>query len=455
MSPDLACEASNQSSNHGIGFQEEIGRARKSIGWKMDCVVIAEHWPSWSFVLQSMMVQRLDTLLPVAAGRTVREIMETTVGGTVVRNAASVLDAAALDRRWKHSVVFIQGSEFFVSDIRMRLKDSNEAGLFGIMPDEGSRRKAKGPMQGWEETSPLLIKHSQSGGVTRGRWRVYSDLKLTGLKSSQVKRVLSHILVSTESGPSIHPTTANSGDYIGPEQRIPICKRNLRLAVPSCFSRGPNKLVERDISNRELMSAYDLEEGVQKALTSYSNHTKLPLSRDFVLEAPLKVLHMVTGVIKSSLDSVSDHEGSMETDCNNEGSMLSTSRKCLRDKDLEVMDIPHKLPRRLEVRPEGEDVNNQIASKNDDAPVDRADWDIWTVNNFTPPEVRYSKGESSSRVMFKEATGCKVLICKLGTYHQDTHGRLFDALRSLLIRRARRNAFKGSSSTCELNMEVL
>ena len=84
--------------------------------------------------------------------------------------------------------------------------------------------------------SPLLIKHSQTGGVTCGWWKVYLDQKLTGLKSSCVKQVLSHILVSTESGPAIKSTAAKEGAYIRIEQCIPIQKRNLLLAVPSCFS---------------------------------------------------------------------------------------------------------------------------------------------------------------------------------------------------------------------------
>ena len=77
---------------------------------------------------------------------------------------------------------------------------------------------------------------------------------------------------------------------------------------------------------------------------------------------------------------------------------------------------------------EGGHKDNQAISKNDDASVDTTDWDIWTVNNFTPPEVSYSKGKSSSKVMFKEAVRSRVLVCQPGTYHPDKHGRLFDGL---------------------------
>ena len=44
--------------------------------------------------------------------------------------------------------------------------------------------------------------------------------------------------------------------------------------------------MERDIADKELMAAYDMEEGVIKSLRAYSKHTGKKLSRDFVMEAP-------------------------------------------------------------------------------------------------------------------------------------------------------------------------
>ena len=48
------------------------------------------------------------------------------------------------------------------------------------------------------------ISHCQVGGVTRGRWKIRGDLKLRGIKSSPVKCVLKHILVSTEMGKELY-----------------------------------------------------------------------------------------------------------------------------------------------------------------------------------------------------------------------------------------------------------
>lgn len=390
-----------------------------------------------------MGVQELETVLPVASGNVVKEILETNVGGTVYRGSGeTLLMEAAKDGRWQHKLIFVQGSDYFVMNVRKQLKNSNEAGMFGIVL-EGRRKKVDpGLEQAWDGAHHLQVKHSQTGGITHGRWKVLSDYKLSGLKSSHVKRVLANLLVSTESGPPVHVSAAIRKDYITKEQRIPPQRRNLRLAVPSCFSREQDMLVERDISDKELMSAYDLEENVQRALVAYSRHTKCSLSRDFAMEAPLKVLHTVSRLIRNRWDSIDSLEGDPGIKCQQPKGGKDCRKRGRSDTD--EVGTPSKVHRPATV---GQDsINNgvsQVATKNDDAPVDVTDWDIWTVNNFQPPSAVYSKGKPSARVMFKESTPAKGLVCVAGSYNPTTHGRLFDALRSLLIRRARRNAFRG------------
>ena len=108
-----------------------------------------------------------------------------------------------------------------MSNIRNQLKDSNEAGMFGIVLDARRKMGNLDLDQAWKGAHHLLLKHSQTGGAICGRWKVLSDYKLTGQKSSQVKRVLSNILVSTKSGPLVHTLAASEKDYTTKEQRIP------------------------------------------------------------------------------------------------------------------------------------------------------------------------------------------------------------------------------------------
>lgn len=362
--------------------------AKKPV-WEASCVVIAEHWPSWTFALHSIGVRELQTVLPVASERTVKEVLETCIGSTLQRHKGKeLIEGASHDRRWRRKLIFIQGSDYFVSNIRSQLQESNEAGMFGIVLDDRRKTGGLNSEQAWKGSHSVVVKHSQTGGATRGRWKLFSDVKLTGLKSSRVKRVLANLLVSTESGPSIPASVGSSKDYITKEQRIPPQKRNLRLAVPSCFTRDPTLLVERDISDKELMSAYDIEEGVQKALVSYAKHTKTQLTREYVMEAPLKVLHAVSRLIRDKWDAGSGCMGKQDIECDDileEGNELVGSRKRRReDKDDERSSVKQTC-QKGSVMEGSSKSNSQIATKSDDAPVDVTDWDIWTVNNYEPP----------------------------------------------------------------------
>ena len=129
----------------------------------------------------------------------------------------------------------------------------------------------------------MCINHQQAGGITCGRWKVYSNLRLTGLKSSPVKHVLQHILVSTKSG-MVFDDDEMSRKLIQANQQIPSRQRHVQVGVPSCFAKGNNTLVERDLLDREMMAAYNIEESVQRALVGYVKHTGMKLTQDFVTE---------------------------------------------------------------------------------------------------------------------------------------------------------------------------
>ena len=86
---------------------------------------------------------------------------------------------------------------------------------------------------------------------------------------------------------------------------------------------------------------------------------------------------------------------------------------------------------------------SQVATKNDDAPVVVTDWDVWTVDNYQHPDFITVRASDTGSTGFKIRNPAKVLVCHPGSYSQDTHGRLFDALRALLLRRACKNALQG------------
>ena len=416
---------------------------RKMVRWDRSCVVVSEYWPSWTFALQSLGAQKLETWMPVAQSASLRELKETCVGGTLRHGDEQALRKSAEQGRWKGWLFFLQGSASFVDKVRSILRVVKGARMIGVVVIGSAKMEAElGKVLPWAPASSITVKHSQAGGVTRGTWRVFSDLKLHSLKSSQVKRVLRNILVSTESGVEVNADQVGKGSpFITKDQRIDVRQRHIRLAVPSCFARDPDNLVERDIADKELMAAYDMDEGVIKALGAYSKHTGKPLSRDYVMEAPLKVLHSIGRMVKEADVAWSTEGISADDNVEAVSESVSSGQKSKR-KCLESLEISDKQARTT-VDSQTGGPKSQVATKSDDAPVEVTDWDIWTVDNFEPPEVSYSKSSLKSKVLFKEVTKAKILICKPGSYDPEKHGRLFDALRVLLLRRARQNALKG------------
>ena len=86
---------------------------------------------------------------------------------------------------------------------------------------------------------------------------------------------------------------------------------------------------------------------------------------------------------------------------------------------------------------------SQVATKNDNVPVEVRDWDVWLVSNYHHPEYLTVKADGNQQTAFQIKNSTKILVCKPGSYAEETHGWLFDVFHNLLICRARRNALQG------------
>ena len=343
--------------------------------------MVAEEWPSWSFALNALGVTEITTVLPSASQRVVQEVKETVVGSSLMEFDA--WKAGMNGQPLLYDVVFIQGSDYFVSEMRGKLDPCEERVLVGIVPDDQRTRSAGSLVErAWPEGNVIRMNHQQAGGVTRGQWKVYSSIKLSGLKSSPVKRVLQHILVSTETGMEL-TAGAHTQGLIHPHQRLPSQARNVRLAAPCCFVKN-KALVERDITDKELMSAYDIEESVQQALSQYSLHTGKELTRAFSMEAPIKVLYPLSElVLQAYLKPPNTH-----THGNTDQSATVEEANGIRNSDGDQSEEPigSKRPAKSLVGPKlkrpkvtmggTSDPKSQVATKNDDAPVEVTDWDV-------------------------------------------------------------------------------
>ena len=169
-------------------------------------------------------------------------------------------------------MVSIQGSDYFMSKVQKKLDQREDWLVVGIVPEVQRTRNAGSLLErSWPEVNMLHVNHQQTGGVTRRCWKVYSSFKLSGLKSSPIKQALQHILVSTKTGMELK-VGDQTKQLIHPDQRLPSQKQNFWAAAPCYFVKNKS-LVERDISDKEIMTAYDIEESTQHALSNYSKHT--------------------------------------------------------------------------------------------------------------------------------------------------------------------------------------
>ena len=199
------------------------------------------------------------------------------------------------------------------------------------------------------------------------------------------------------------------------------------VAAPSCFTKLKGTQVERELTDREMMTAFDIEEGTQAALSAASKFKKIPLSQAFVLEAPIKVLYMgTTLVINKVKDSRIQRELNKSDISQDTGSQCGKSISGLTRKRSSGLEdrIRVKKP-----KTDGEKASevSQVSTKNDDAPVNIDDWDIWSVNNYQHPE---NITGPDGRV---RDSPTRAMVCIPGSYSVERHGRLFDALQRLLI----------------------
>ena len=364
------------------------------------CLVIAEHWPSWGFALKTVGVKDLKTILGTSSARIKAEIKSTHIGD-------SLTTWDALKKSWtvegvKWSKLFIQGSTSFVEDVVKTMEWIPVVSVSAITPVESGIR----PCRFESMDSRLTISsHKGQGGITKGQWTLHSQNKVE-VPSNGVKCLLGHITTPIESG---QPIVAGSR-ALGNHDRKPVGACKIRVHDPSVYTR--NELVSRLLTDRELMDAYDMEVPDQKVLRAFTTSNGNTSSCAYVNEAPLKVLLAATrGILVSESIMLQDEVDKVLAN-------IPAGDELMNDDDAE-----DRTSVASDVAPcAGPD---DVAVNYDDAIVDTEKWDRWSVDNFEVPDnVKLS------------------LVCQHGIFSQ-SHVRFFDALRALLLRRCRRNAFKG------------
>jgi len=196
--------------------------------------------------------------------------------------------------------------------------------------------------------------------------------------------------------------------------------------------------VTRLVTQNKLMDAYDLELSVQKALKTLGKTTSLSCS--FVKQIPTKVLRSIGLKVVEILNEVpavddtmsvsSDHtilhSNKVQGSTGDSGSVDSSGDRSMVG---EVLGDTPGLPATIfdvntkrDQEPDGDDSTPEGAAKPGDADAEALEWDEWIATSFVHTGVKERAWS----------------VCS-GTYYKKNHGRLFDAMRALLIRRYRQN----------------
>ena len=122
--------------NGEVDQQEELGFVRTNRIWNVDCLVLAERWPSWSFALQALRVASLSTVVVSATTKALRELEGTSIGSTLMD--VKGWSEGIKDRVTSSSLVFVQGSEAFAAQMEGLLEGLTLGGLFITTPYSAS-----------------------------------------------------------------------------------------------------------------------------------------------------------------------------------------------------------------------------------------------------------------------------------------------------------------------------
>jgi len=385
------------------------------LAWEGPVVVLSEGWPSWSFTLDGLNCTKLFTYCDFVSFKVKNEFLFSSLGRSHIESWSDLINVVAGQGS---PIVFMQGSGSFCKTMLAKTCDLLPLSLVVV-----TRREEELTWSGSVEDT--LVHHFEVGGMTDGAWSIRSNRNLA-LETSGLRRSLGMILQPVNSGKRMTEERclkrAKSMGAIEGVDLVPAGRKRLKVLSPSVFTQ--DDLVLRDMLPCELMDAYDVEVTVQDALKEASRIHSVPLSLAFVLEAPGKLLTAVgQAVLKGLLNPCP-----LEMETKNDEANLASDKVCTPIFSVAAKALDTQVPDSVTIDPVAKEVSTEPdveAAKEDDAAVNFGVWDKRSVENFNDTEA--NRG---------------ALICIKGTHCKETHGRLFDAFRVLLLRRYRHNLMR-------------
>jgi hypothetical protein len=379
-------------------------------------LVVSEGWPSWTFALDGLGFHSVSTIATFDSLSSRGEFLATSFGSSLLRHRDF--------EPWLHdnanmNFVFVQGSHTFITSVLQQLQQFDNVNIVCAYTSDVDSISCD-----WLET------HANAGGVTNGMWSFEThNFQLPFVEQHVIRRTLKHVLRTTEGASSTFSMKQCLNPPFTPSNRVDWGDSFPRVLTYSVFDK--NAPVTRLITIDELLDIYDMELHTQAELHRFWSQQSVKPTRSFVRQIPIKVLRNIGCRVVAYLTPDDDDTSMLSAD--SDATIVTNHLSSATNLDIDVGDttlpdddsIDGSIAAALDsdtesAAPVSSSARADKAARSDDAEADAEDWDIWTVNNFV------------------HDPGVTPLICT-GSYSADRHGPLFASLRSLLLRRYRKN----------------
>jgi hypothetical protein len=391
-----------------IGFQVVKGTLNQ-VQLNENALVLSQGWPSWAFAIDGLGFNSITTIASFRSLTSRNEFQSTSLGKTLTSRSNLI---SWIERNQESGIIFVQGERKFLETIFLEVNTfPNLKLIFGCSDP------TFWTCDGWRES------HANAGGVTTGSWTFYQqNLELAPNGLPNVQRSLRHVLKTTEGGSSKSSLLKASFPPSGPDSRVRWNDKFPQVCTYSVFTK--DTLVQRLVTDEELLDIYDLELSIQSELKRFWNHNNVTPTRSFVEQIPIKVLRgLGLRVVKALSPTALDHVAttSLATGLSYDSDSTTIATNC---SNMQLKHAPNDDDSiAAEILSDSDDFAcsskslsepSDKAAKDDDAEAVSEDWDRWTVENF------------------KNFSGHSPLVCT-GTYSPTLHQPFFDGLRTLLI----------------------
>ena len=405
---------------------QEVRGVRHLSSNRLRHVVVAEHWPSIAFSLAASLSQHIGVVVSSASMSSFVNTILSEHEGVVPGLEFCIEYGSEELTSLKPDVLWIQGSESFITTTLESFDPRDETQIISINPPVG--RKGKG----------VSITHAKVGGVSSSRWQVQHSEGLHDRSSltsftQYVPRTLEHVYSSTvnagfQVGPSaLARRSAGKERVFRAGDRVPVGQRNISVVAPCVFKQSG--YTQRSLVVKELLEVFDVPIHLQSLITKFEDAEEL--LKSIVTSVPGKIaMH----VVRVTLEQINNPEGEDDNILTHE--LHEQSEDCLLGGHIDYAD-----PKMVEwLHFDASDVNDETAARSDDLGADVAQWDSYVVQHFDPKSEVEDMEEVGIIPKGKSGCwkGCGPLICK-GKEVTNQHTTLFNLLRTQLLRICKRN----------------